>query len=56
MYNHIKDTIITVIPSIGGLYAALEATNMLIKVLIGGATLVYVIIKAVGAWRDIKRK
>jgi hypothetical protein len=55
MIHHLKETILTVLPSLGGLYAALEATNVGIKILVGGLTVVYLCIRIAIAWKDYKK-
>lgn len=55
MLHHVKETILTIIPSLGGLYAALEATNVGIKIIVGGLTVIYMIIRIIGAWKDLKK-
>lgn len=52
MIHHLKDTIITIIPSAGGLYAALETSNVALKLIIGGLTVIYMIIKIKKALKD----
>jgi len=54
--HHFKETIITILPGIGGLYAALESTNTGVKILVGGLTSVYIFVRILLAWKEYKSK
>lgn len=55
-FSHIfKDTIITILPSMGGMYAALEASNILLKLIAGGLTIIWLIIRIATALKDYRK-
>jgi len=54
--HHFKETIITILPGLGGLYAALESTNVGVKILVGGLTSVYIFVRILLAWKEYKSK
>lgn len=56
MIHQIKETAITIIPGLGGALAALEATNVLIKIVVGTLTGVYILIRIGIAWKEFKSK
>ena len=56
MHHHIKETIITLIPSMGGLYAALETTNVMLKVTAGILTIGWLLIRIAIAWNEYQSK
>lgn len=54
--HHIKDIIITVFPTLGGLITALEASNIILKVLVGGLTAIWLGFRIGIAYMEFKEK
>jgi len=54
--HHLKETIITIIPSMASLYAALETTNLLLKVTAGILTIGWLLIRIAMAWNEYQSK
>ena len=54
--HHIKETIITVLPGMGGLIAALETSNVLLKIIVGLLTIGWLVIRIGIAWKEYKSK
>lgn len=54
--HHFKDTIITILPGMGGLYAALETSNILLKVIVGALTAIWVLLRIGIAYKEYTSK
>lgn len=54
--HHIKDIIITILPSLGGLQVALEASDIILKALAGGLTVIWLVIRIAIAYKEYKKK
>jgi len=54
--HHLKDIVITVLPGMGGLYAALETSNIGLKVLAGGLTVIWLLFRIGIAYKEYKSK
>ena len=56
MTHHIKEAIITLLPSGGWLMAALETSNGFLKVIAGLLTVTWLAIRIGIAWKEYKKK
>lgn len=55
MIHHLKETLITFLPSAGWFLAALETSNILLKVIAGLLTIGWLIIRIAIAWKEYKK-
>jgi threonine/homoserine/homoserine lactone efflux protein len=55
LFAQFKDMMTTSLIAGAGLGGVLITTELVLKVLIGGATLTYIVIKALTAWKEYKR-
>jgi len=54
--HHLKDIVITVLPGMGGLYAALETSNIFLKVIAGGLTVIWLLFRIGIAYKEFNPK
>jgi len=54
--HHLKDIVITVLPGMGGLYAALETSNIFLKVIAGGLTVIWLLFRIGIAYKEYNTK
>ncbi len=55
MIEHIKESLITFVPSAGWFITALETSNIVLKVIAGLLTIGWLMIRIAIAWKDYKK-
>lgn len=53
--HHIQDTALAILPAGIGVFAALESTNLILKVLFGGLSVIYITVKLIIALKEYKK-